>query len=184
MFGHGNAQHDDTPLDPNAKYEKRDLHVRPLWVFTVWFVVAMVGIYFLVWYTFRISDKIAVSFESAQTAVTQTPVIPPGPKLQYAPLVHPNSDWRDMEIMRTDQLAQRDEYAPTVQSGTVRVPVQRAMEMVLKNPDLLKATTPAAPVPVSPKPMANPGQSDNPNLRGNATGTNMTTTAPTTSPAR
>jgi len=145
MAGHGHAQHDDTPIDPTAKYEKRDLHVKPLAMFAMWFVIVMIGIFFLVWWTFRAADNMAVSTDLPRTGVAQVPVVPPDPKLQYTPLVHPNSDWKDMDIMRKEQLAIRDGYGPTTQPGTVHVPVARAMELVIQNPALLTPTGVTAP---------------------------------------
>jgi hypothetical protein len=116
----------NVPVDASAGWEKRDVNIKGLFQFAFWMAVVLfvtlVGMYF--------------SFKAFKTAspmgATMSPMvmegarmIPPGPLLQ----VQPHQELRDYCAAQQKEV---NTYAwVDQQSGVVRVPVDRAEELVL-----------------------------------------------------
>lgn len=132
-----------TPVDRGAGYEKRDANIKSLLQFGFWMAVviaaALIGMRFMFGYFAR---EMPLGPNPAPFATTRE--LPPSPRLQ----VHPHQELRDYCAA---QNAAVNSYGWVSQSaGTVRIPVDRAMDLILQRglpvrPQSEVPTGPAAP---------------------------------------
>jgi hypothetical protein len=122
-------------------HEQYEIGLNGIFKFMVWFVL-IVGLTFVLIYfvqnAFTAADRTNYEVRKSALATTQ-PVLPPEPRLQPS---------RGMEMMEWDY-KQRiiDDYNRVLNNygwvdkaaGTVHVPVDKAMEMALKDPKVLPA---------------------------------------------
>jgi hypothetical protein len=116
----------DVPVDPSAGWEKRDVNIKGLFIFAFWMavvlLVTMVGMNF----AFKAFK------EASPMGPTRSPVvqegermIPTGPLLQ----VHPHQELKDYCDAQQREVSTYGWIDQT--SGVVRIPVDRAEEMIL-----------------------------------------------------
>jgi hypothetical protein len=121
---HGEKQ--DVPIDPNARWEKRDVNIPALFQFAFWMavvlLVTMVGMNF----AFKSFKK------SSPMGPTRSPMVQEGARMiPAAPLlqVHPH---RELQDYCDAQQKDVSTYGWVDQaSGVVRIPVDRAEELIL-----------------------------------------------------
>jgi len=117
----------DVPVDPNARWEKRDAHIPALVQFAFWMAVVMAvtmtGMYFA-FNSFKKSNPMGPT-ASPMVAENAPRVMPPKPLLQ----VRPHQELKDYCAAQQEQVST---YGWVDQpSGVVRVPVDRAEELIL-----------------------------------------------------
>jgi hypothetical protein len=121
---HGERQ--NVPVDPNARWEKRDVNIKALFIFGFWMAVVlavtMVGMNF----AFKAFKK------ASPMGPTRSPMVQEGAReIPSAPLlqVHPH---RELQDYCDAQQKDVSTYAWIDQaSGVVRIPVDRAEELIL-----------------------------------------------------
>ncbi|MGA8012024.1 MAG: hypothetical protein WB949_06335 [Candidatus Acidiferrales bacterium] len=116
----------NAPVDASAGWEKRDVNIRGLFQFAFWMAVVLAVTLVGMKFSFD-------SFKKAQPmGATMSPMvkptdrmIPPGPLLQ----VRPHQELQDYCAAQQQDV---NSYAwVDQQSGVVRIPVERAMELIL-----------------------------------------------------
>jgi hypothetical protein len=120
--------HTDEAPDANAGYEKRDASISTLLQFGFWLAVVIVVTLFSMAWAFNYFSKIAPLGPPAAPSAVANPnarELPPGPMVQ----AHPHEDLVDF--------CQQQERAVNTYgwvdrpTGIVRIPVSRAMDLVL-----------------------------------------------------
>jgi hypothetical protein len=121
-------------------YETRDLSVRASVLFGAFLLLAAVVVHLVVWLLYIHFGTEAASTDVRQYPLAQVgrPVLPPEPRLQ----VHPRED---LKLLRRQEDAILSSYGWVDRSaGVVRIPVDRAMQLVIER-GLLSAENPAPP---------------------------------------
>jgi hypothetical protein len=108
-------------------YERRDADVSTLLKFGFWLGVILVVVMLAMWGMFSVFGKTqklgppASPFESADVRV-----LPPAPRLQVTPVL-------DLKNYRDSQQEQLESYGwIDREGGVVRIPIERAMDLVLE----------------------------------------------------
>jgi hypothetical protein len=116
----------DTPRDVGPGYEQRDVNIPGLFQFAFWMavvlVVTMVGMNF----TFKLFKKVEPLGPTASPMVKDTyRMLPPSPRLQVQPHLELKDycDAQEQEVSSYGWVNQP--------SGVVRIPVDRAMDLIL-----------------------------------------------------
>lgn len=110
---------------PSQGYETRDANVRGVYGFLVLLGVALIGTTLSCWGMFRYFSKYEGK-PASDSPFADTRQLPLGPQLQ----VHPREDWLKY---RQEQEKSLETYEWENRSaGTVRVPIELAMELLLK----------------------------------------------------
>jgi hypothetical protein len=116
----------NVPVDASAGYEKRDVNIKGLFQFAFWLAavlaVTLVGMRF----TFSFYKKAMPLGPTASPMVKMTDrMLPPSPRLQ----VTPHQELQDYCVAQQQDV---NTYAWVNQpSGVVRIPVDRAIELIL-----------------------------------------------------
>jgi hypothetical protein len=116
----------DVPVDPSAGWEKRDVNIKGLFIFGFWMavvlLVTMVGMNF----AFKGFKKASPMGPTRSPMVQEGErMVPTGPLLQ----VHPHQELKDYCAAQQKEVST---YGWIDQgSGVVRIPVDRAEEMIL-----------------------------------------------------
>lgn len=115
----------DSPGAPNEGYERRDADVRSLAKFGLWMFVTLIVVLFAMKWMFSYFAK------SQQLGPPASPfenvrVLPPNPRLQVEPVVELRK-YRDAQQNALESYGWVDK-----QNGVVRIPVDRAMELLLE----------------------------------------------------
>ncbi len=114
------------PADTSAGWEKRDVNIRGLFLFAFWMAVVLAVTMIGMRFTFDSYKKAMPLGSTASPMVKMTDrMIPSAPLLQ----VHPH---QELETYCSAQQQGVNTYAWVDQpSGVVRIPVDRAMELIL-----------------------------------------------------
>jgi hypothetical protein len=107
-------------------YEERDVAFRPIVITAVLLVVLILGTVWLMWVLQRtlVAHEAERGAPASPLAATYGREEPPAPRLQANPR-------RDLATLRARDQALLDRYAWIDRSaGTVRIPVERAMELL------------------------------------------------------
>jgi hypothetical protein len=133
----------DKPVDTSAGYEKRDVNVRGLFQFAFWMamvlVVTLVGMRF----TFDFYKK-AMPLGAPSSPIVTPRMIPSGPLLQ----VRPHQELQDYCRAQQQEVST---YAWINQSsGVVRIPIDRAMQLILERGLPARLASDAAAAGASP----------------------------------
>ncbi len=114
------------PVDASAGWEKRDVNIRGLFQFAFWMAVVLAVTMIGMRFTFNSYKKAMPLGATASPMVKLTDrMIPSGPLLQ----VHPH---QELEAYCSAQQQNVNTYAWVDQpSGVVRIPVDRAIELIL-----------------------------------------------------
>ena len=118
---------DKMPGPPTASpsYEARDANVRAVFGFLVVLTIVLVSTAIVSWRMFKYFS-VSQANRSAASPFSETRQLPTGPQLQ----VNPRQDWLRF---RAEQEHALESYSwENREDGTVRVPIERAMEMLLK----------------------------------------------------
>jgi hypothetical protein len=154
----GHAQHHavvghDSPDDqyletpPGSTYEHTDAHVGPMAKFALWLVISAiivhVGLAGMYWLLIRESSE-RVDTQRYPLAVNGAPRLPAEPRLQQFPR-------NELYEFRTKEEAELHSYGwVDKNSGTVRIPIEDAMRLILERGALTTrpgdASKPAEPV--------------------------------------
>ena len=127
------TKHPSPPGAPHDRYERRDADTATLLRFAFWLFVTMVVIIFGMKWVFVYYAKSqqlgppASPFENAR-------VLPPAPRLQAAPRTE-LKNYRDVQNERLTSYGWVDQ-----QNGVVRIPIERAMDLLLERALPARAT--------------------------------------------
>jgi len=111
---------------PSPGYETRDANTRGVFTFLVILGIVLVVVSLACWGMFRYFSAHAVSGSASDSPFADTRQLPLGPQLQ----VNPREDWLKY---REEQEKSLETYEWVNRSaGTVRVPIERAMELLVK----------------------------------------------------
>jgi hypothetical protein len=149
MVEHANRSPDDQYLEtpPGSSYEHTDAAIRPLVQFAFWLVISAILVHVVLaagyWYMKRTMET-AQSAQAFPLAADEAHRLPPAPQLQQIPS-------RDMYELRTAQETDLHSYGwVDKNAGTVRIPIDDAMKMMLQRGALesraVDASQPAVPV--------------------------------------
>jgi hypothetical protein len=120
----------ETPADvsPTATaHEDTDVNVRALNTFMVVLVVSLLVTGFLVYWQYRWFESKALANDPPPSPRAEERVVPPGPGLQISELT-------DGEEYRKRQAAEQEETAwVSKDEKLVRIPIERAIDQVVKN---------------------------------------------------
>ena len=139
-MAHGHA-HDEYVPPPDMKHETRDLSTRTVVIFAISLVVGAVFIHVVVWWMFAAMGR---SNERAYTreyplAPVGAPQPPPAPRLQTQPR-------EELKRMRQEEDRVLSEYGwANPNTGQVRLPIDRAMQLLLEQGLPSRAGAPAGP---------------------------------------
>ena len=127
--------HEDAGQSESTAYETRDVKVRPLAVFVAGLAVAAIAIYLVVYLIIRLFSAQAANQDAQfQPVAGQTPPaapgqerLPPEPRIQANPAA-------DLKTLRDQEDAMLTTYGwVDARGGVVRVPIDVAMQQVLKD---------------------------------------------------
>lgn len=123
-----NHSHTEEPLDPNAGYEKRDASISALLQFGFWLAVVIVVTLFAMGWAFSFFSKITPLGQPPAPSAVVNPnarELPPSPMVQAEP-------HQDLVGFCQQQEKDVNTYGwVNRQAGIVRVPISRAMDLVL-----------------------------------------------------
>ncbi len=139
-MAHGHT-HDEYVPPPGMKHETRDLSTRVVLIFGVSLLVAAIVIHIAVWLLYAWMGRAS---ESAYTrefplAPVGAPRLPPPPRLQ----TQPREDLKEMR-KEEDRLLSNYGWADP-NTGRVRLPIDRAMQLLVEQGLPSRASGPAAP---------------------------------------
>jgi hypothetical protein len=130
-------------------YERRDLSVRAAVLFGVFLALTAIAVHLVIWLLYSYFGRQAASTEVVQYPMAQMarPQLPPEPRLQTEPR-------EDLKALRREEDAILSSYAWVDRNaGVVRIPIDRAMQLVLER-GLLSAQAAAPPSPGDEPPSA------------------------------
>jgi len=134
---HSHDHKDPIPVDPSLGYEKRDARPASLLQFGFWMAVVLAVTLVAMKYAFDYFSKTEPLGAPPAPFATQVNQLPPQPRLQ----VEPHTDLKDYCQAQQQQV---DSYGwIDKQAGIVRVPVDRAMDIVLARGLPARASMPA-----------------------------------------
>lgn len=143
--------HNEHIHNPNgAGYEVEDASVREIIISAIGLAVGTILICAAVFGLFRVLRSADVNSRQPLTDVTVQQTFPPGPRLQEKP-------WEEMQ-----QLRQKEDQALTSygwvnkNAGTVRIPIDRAMDIMAQKGFPVRSSGQTAATPTSP---VSPGSS-------------------------
>jgi hypothetical protein len=122
---HSHKREDPIVVDPSLGYEKRDAHPAALLQFGFWMAVVLALTLVAMKWTFDFFSRTEPLGAPASPFAKQENQIPPRPRLQVEPHLE-LKDYCEAQQQQVDTYGWVDK-----QSGIVRVPIDRAMDMVL-----------------------------------------------------
>jgi hypothetical protein len=142
------SQHNNAPA-PQAGYETRDANVRGVFNFLIVLTVVMVGTFIVCWGLFRYLSA-QPEAPASVSPFAETRQLPTGPQLQV-------NARQDLLQYRANQDKALESYAwENRAAGTVRVPIEQAMELLLsKGMPVQNAAPPSQSLKPAPKEGAN-----------------------------
>lgn len=116
----------NAPVDASAGYEKRDVHIRGLFIFAFWMAVVLIVTLFGMRLTFDYFKTAMPLGSTMSPMVSPTArMLPPSPRLQVLP-------HQELQDYCAAQQQEVNSYGwIDQQSGVVRVPIDRAMDLIL-----------------------------------------------------
>jgi hypothetical protein len=134
---HSHKHDDPIVVDPSLGYEKRDASPRSLLQFGFWMAVVLALTLVAMKWTFDYFSRTLTLGAPASPFAKQENQIPPQPRLQVQPHLE-LKDYCEAQQQQVDTYGWIDK-----QSGIVRVPIDRAMDMVLARGLPARASMPA-----------------------------------------
>jgi hypothetical protein len=150
MAGHHDAavhhasaddQYRETP--PGAEYEHTDANVWMIVKFGIWLVVSAIVIHFGLGFMFSMLKEQAIKTQPNEypLAASAEPRVPPAPRLQQFPR-------NDLYEFRTEQEQKLHSYGwVNKDAGTVHIPIEQAMQMVIQRGLASRPQEPSAETP-------------------------------------
>ena len=135
MSSHKHDHEADDGESASTAYETRDVRIRPLAVFIAGLTVAAIAIYLVVYLIIRLFSAQAANQDAqSQPVAGQLPPpapgqerLPPEPRIQANPAA-------DLKMLRDQEDAMLTTYGwVDARGGAVRVPIDVAMQLVLKD---------------------------------------------------
>ena len=151
VLGHHSADDQYLVTPPGSTYEHTDAHVGPMITFAIWLVasavIVHVGLAGMYWLLIRESTE-RVDTQRYPLAVNGPPRLPAEPRLQQFPR-------NELYEFRTKEDAELNSYGwVDKNSGTVHIPIQDAMRLMLERGALttrpVDASTPPEPLDMFP----------------------------------
>jgi hypothetical protein len=147
---------DETPdlsfiSNPEVRHEESDVRIKPIVWFGVWLTVSTVVIYFLLYGLFNYFESREAKTETPPPALAdERQALPPEPRLQLAPsqVGQTQPNLREHPLAELKTLKEEEErllttYGVDESSGAIRIPIQRAKQLVLER-NLLKSAPASA----------------------------------------
>ena len=130
---YGNNPVHDPPVQQPHTHERSDIQTRPLWVFGGVFLVISIIIHIALYVLFFAYERDEAERDKDRTRslVKQTDDGPPEPRLQGIPGFHLNTPREDTHRMRLEDADRMSAYGRE-QDGFAKIPVERAMELLLE----------------------------------------------------
>jgi hypothetical protein len=142
------AEVHDEPPAPGARHETRDISTRVVVVFAASLVVGAILVYVAVWALFGYYGSLRARSDTREYPLAQVGAdrpLPPEPRLQVTPR-------EDLKVMRAEEQKVLDTYGwVDPASGTVRIPIDRAMQLLLQQGLPARAQAPAGASPGMPQ---------------------------------
>jgi hypothetical protein len=129
--------HNTSPNSPG--YETRDANVGVVYNFLVAMGIILVVTGLVCWGMFHYFTAHDVDPAATDSPFADTRQLPPGPQLQ----VNPRADWLKFREQQEKSLEQLDWEDRT--AGTARVPIEDAMQLLVKKGVPVQGATPAPP---------------------------------------
>jgi hypothetical protein len=120
------------PIEQPKHYESSDISVRPLIVFGISALILAILIHLLLYGLFVRFENIESRADIPRSAIPSAQLNPPEPRLQGIPQYHENLPGRDMAAMREAETKILTSYGKTNEKGFVRIPIERAMQLVIE----------------------------------------------------
>jgi len=135
--GHGGASAPNPVHVPRVEHphthEHTDIATRPLWIFMGFFIVItiliFVGLYVLFFAYERAENEL--DKDRKRSEVNQINTGPPGPRLQGIPGYNVRTPREDQQLLRIEDDKRLNTYGPE-QNGAARIPIDRAMDLLLE----------------------------------------------------
>lgn len=153
-MAHDRRHHEDEELpdvshisNEDVAHEESDVKIRPIVWFLVWLSVATVVIMLLMSGLFSVLEKRVQSEQGEPSPMaSEREVIPPEPRLQLAPTERTQGSPRfqqdhplnDLKKLHEDERAKLEGYSVDQASGTARIPIKEAKELLLRSGALNK----------------------------------------------
>jgi hypothetical protein len=138
---------------PGSGYEQRDAHIPDLLKFGFWMAVVIFLTMVAMRYTFNYLDRTQVD-QPAASPFTRAREIPPSPRLQAAPRKE-LKDYCDAQETELNSYGWVDQRLKVV-----HIPIEQAMDLVLKNGLPVRATAPTGAAAVNVPPAMSSGGED------------------------
>lgn len=144
---HGHEEQSEPVAESlRRNHEAGDMRVRPVLYFALSLLILLVLVFPAFWGLFKIYKNLAES-DNTTSAFALTPVVPSGPRLEPNP-TDPRNSWEvtsdfkkgELEILESESAQWIDQGA-----GKVRIPLQRAITLLLERGEL--ESEPAENVP-------------------------------------
>ena len=141
---------DSTHNTPQATpgYETRDANTFGIFNFLVILGIVLIGVALVCWGVFRFFIAHKVEAPATESPFAETRQLPPGPQLQ----VNPRQDWLKFKDNQEKSLQTLD-WADR-SAGTARVPIELAMQLLVKKGVPVEGGAPPAAAPVKDPPEA------------------------------
>jgi hypothetical protein len=141
-------------------YEQERLGFRFYAIFVAVFIGSAIVIHLVLWVTMRGFEKVESHDEGRNSAFqSSAPIVPPGPMLQPSPAQGeiPRQPWQDMAAYRVHEEEMLKSYAYDAKTGEARIPIDRAMELLVQRG--LPTTQPSMRLPQPATRQLNPESS-------------------------
>ena len=121
------------PVEHPHTHERTDIATRPLWVFMGFFIVISILIFVGLYVLFFAYERGEAERDKDRTRslVNQVNPGPPAPRLQGIPGYNVRTPREDQQLMRIEDDKRLNTYGPE-QNGTARIPIDRAMDLLLE----------------------------------------------------
>lgn len=146
-MAHDRDHHEDEELrdvshiqNEDVAHEESDVKIRPIVWFMVWLTVAAVVIHLLMAGLYKVlEDREEAAQGQPSPMASERQVIPSEPRLQLAPTDQNQGSPRfredhplnDLKKLRADEEAKLEGYAVDPATGTARIPIEEAKELLL-----------------------------------------------------
>ena len=131
----------ETNSAASRRYETRDANAGGVFTFLVILGIVLVVVSLVCWGMFRYFSAHAVSRSASDSPFADARQLPLGPQLQ----VNPREDWLKY---RQEQEKSLETYEWVNRpAGTVRIPIEKAMELLVKKGVPVQGDSQAAPPP-------------------------------------
>lgn len=141
------AETHDTEHTPGVGHETRDISTRVVVIFAVSLVVGAVLVHFLIWILYVFYGSLQAKAYPRQYPMAQVgaPPLPPAPRLQ----TQPREDLKNMRSAEDRFLHSYGWVDPS--GGTVHIPIERAMQLLLEQGLPARQEPPAGTSPGMPE---------------------------------